>query len=151
MSTRIVYLDSSAVVKRYILERGTEVVRALYLSAWNGEVKLCFSLWNIGEVLGVLDKYRERGWLGDSEYKASRKMFLSETIRMLKLGILKIVPIRLSIVVESWRIIENYHIYEADALQIASAKHIKASELYTADKKLCEIASKEGIKVICIE
>ncbi|MCI4435282.1 MAG: type II toxin-antitoxin system VapC family toxin [Ignisphaera sp.] len=73
MSTKIVYLDSSAVVKRYILERGTEVVRALYLSAWNGEVKLCFSLWNIGEVLGVLDKYRERGWLGDSEYKAARK------------------------------------------------------------------------------
>jgi hypothetical protein len=35
----------------------------------------------------------KRGWLGDNEYKASRKMFLSEAIRMLKLEILKIVPL----------------------------------------------------------
>uniref|UniRef100_A0A7J3Z7H5 PIN domain-containing protein n=1 Tax=Ignisphaera aggregans TaxID=334771 RepID=A0A7J3Z7H5_9CREN len=77
-------------------------------------------------------------------------MFLSETIKMLKLGILKIIPIRLSIVVESWKIIERYHTYEADALQIASAKHIKATELRTADKRLCDVAGKEGIKVICI-
>jgi predicted nucleic acid-binding protein len=87
------------------------------------------------------------GGLGIVSIKLLEKMFLSETIRMPKLGILKIVPIRLSIVVESWRIIENY----ADALQIASAKHIRASELYTADKKLCEIAGKESVKVICIE
>jgi len=151
LNTKIVYLDTSAIVKRYVLERGTEVVKALYSNAWNGEVRLSFSLWNIGEVLGALDKYRQRGLLGDNEYRASRKMFLSETIRMLKLGILKIVPLKLSIVVESWRIIEKHHIYEADAIQIVSAMHIKASELYTADKRLCEIADEEGIKVICIE
>jgi len=137
-------------VKRYVLEHGTDVIKTLYLSAWNGEVKLSFSLWNIGEILGVLDRYHQRGWLGDNEYRAARGMFLSETIRMLRLGLLKIVPLRLNIVTESWKIIEKHHIYEADAIQIASAKHIKALELYTADKKLCDIASKEGIKVVCI-
>jgi len=151
LNAKIVYLDTSAIVKRYVLERGTEVVKALYLSAWNGEAKISFSLWNIGEVLGVLDKYRQKRWLGDNEYKASRKMFLSETIRMLKLEILKIVPVKLSIVVESWRLIENYHIYEADAIQIASLRSINASEFYTADKKLCEIVGKEGIKAICLD
>lgn len=150
MSTRVVYLDTSVVVKRYVLERGTDVVKALYSSAWNGEVKLSFSLWNIGEILDVLNRYRQRGWLGDSEYRTARVMFLSKTVRMLRLGLLKIVPLRLSIVSESWKIVEKHNIYEADAIQIASAKHIKASELYTADKKLCDVASKEGVKVVCI-
>jgi len=135
LSTRVVYLDTSAVVKRYVLESGSDVVKALYLSAWNGGVKLSFSLWNISEILGVLSKYYQRGLLGSSEYKAARGMFLSETIRMLKLGLLKIVPLKLDIITESWRIIEKYNIYEADAIQITSAKYIKASEFYTADKK----------------
>jgi predicted nucleic acid-binding protein len=53
-------------------------------------------------------------------------------------------------IVESWRLIENCRIYEADAIQIASLRSINASEFYTADKKLCEIAGKEGIKAICL-
>jgi len=150
LSTRVIYLDTSAMVKRYVLERGTDVIKTLYSSAWNGEVKLSFSLWNIGEILGVLNKYRQRGWLGDSEYRTARGMFLSETIRMSRLGLLKIIPLRLNIVIESWKIVEKHDIYEADAIQIASAKHIKASEFYTADKKLCDIASKEGVKVVCM-
>jgi len=64
LSAKVIYLDTSAVVKRYVLESGTDVVKALYLSAWNGELKLSFSLWNIGEVLGVLSKYCQRGSLG---------------------------------------------------------------------------------------
>jgi len=54
-------LNTNAIVKRYVLERVTNVIKALYLSAWNSEVKLSFSLWNIGEVLGVLSKYRQKG------------------------------------------------------------------------------------------
>jgi predicted nucleic acid-binding protein len=78
-------------------------------------------------------------------------MFLSETIRMLKLEIPKIVPVKLNIIVESWRHVENYRIYEADAIQIASLRSINASEFYTADRKLCEIAGNEGIKAICLD
>jgi len=46
------YLDSSALLKRYILERGTERVEAVYLQALNGEASLHLSTWNIGEALG---------------------------------------------------------------------------------------------------
>jgi len=52
---KIVYLDTSAIVKRYIQEAGSDVVASLYSSAWQGSVKISFSPWNIGEVLGVLD------------------------------------------------------------------------------------------------
>lgn len=40
---------------------------------------------------------------------------------------------------------KKYHVHEADALQIVSAKHIEAQRLYTGDKQVHEIAVKEGI------
>ena len=48
----IVYLDSSSMVKRYVEEPGTKIVREAYLKAYSGELLIAFSLWNIGEVLG---------------------------------------------------------------------------------------------------
>jgi len=40
----IVYLDSSAIVKRYVVEPGTDAVSRVYSSALNGEAVLAFSL-----------------------------------------------------------------------------------------------------------
>jgi len=51
----VAYLDSSAIVKRYVLEPGSDVVAEVYEGALDGELILSFSAWNIGEVLGVLD------------------------------------------------------------------------------------------------
>ena len=61
MRERIVYLDSSAIVKRYIREPGSDAVRKVYLKAYSGEVILSLSVWNIGEVLGAFDKARRIG------------------------------------------------------------------------------------------
>ncbi len=48
MRGSVVYLDSSAIIKRYIGEPGSDKVRELYLKAYAGEVTLSYSLWNIG-------------------------------------------------------------------------------------------------------
>lgn len=53
MKEQIVYLDSSVIVKRYVEEPGSNIVRELYLKAYSGEVILSYSMWNIGEVLGA--------------------------------------------------------------------------------------------------
>ena len=50
----LVYLDSSAIVKRYIKEAGTEIMDLAFGYAEDGHIKLFFSIWNIGEVLGIL-------------------------------------------------------------------------------------------------
>jgi len=57
MREQVVYLDSSTIVKRYIEEPGSSVVRELYFKAYTGEVILSFSVWNIGEVLEAFDIY----------------------------------------------------------------------------------------------
>ena len=57
------YLDTSAILKRYIAEPGTETTDIIFDKAEAGEIKITISLWNIGEALGVLDEKRRKGWL----------------------------------------------------------------------------------------
>ncbi|KYH37367.1 MAG: twitching motility protein PilT [Candidatus Bathyarchaeota archaeon B24] len=142
----VAYLDSSAIVKRYILEAGSEVIGRLYHKVLSGESVLALSAWNIGEVFGVFAKYLRKGWLSEEEYERARYQFIGEVVRLLRLKLLKIVPVKTRLLIRSWSIIEKYHIYEADALQIVSAKYVKADLMYTGDRRLHEIAVKEGVK-----
>jgi predicted nucleic acid-binding protein len=148
MSGQTAYLDSSAIVKRYVEEADTDKVRDIYMRAYAGNVKLAFSLWNIGEVLGALDKARCLNSISEEDHTRARGMFLSETRRLTRLGLVILVPIKSIILTYSWRLLEKHHIYQADALQIASAKHVHAAQFLVADKRLHEAACKEGLNSI---
>ena len=142
----IVYLDSSAIVKRYVLEEGTDIVQDAYSKALQGETKLAFSVWNVGEALGVLDIYRRRKWLKEKDYRIARESFITETLRLIKIGLIKTIPVRTKLLTRSWSLIEKHHIYQADALQLVSAKYANADQLLSGDKKLVEISKEEGVK-----
>jgi len=145
MREQTVYLDSSSIVKRYVKEPGSSVVRELYLKTYVGDNVISYSIWNIGEVLGALDKARSIGRLTEEAYITARRRFVSETRRMVKLGIALVIPVKTKLLKESWRLLEKHHMYVADALQIASAKYIKVAEFLTAEKRVHEIASDEGL------
>lgn len=140
-------MDSSAVVKRYILEEGSQDVQKIYHKALNGDLNISFSVWNIGEVLGVFDRYRRRGWIEEADYGRARAMFISEVKRLVKLRLLRLVPVKTSLLIRSWRIVEKYHIYQADALQIESAKWVRAGLFVSGDKRLVEVAASEGLNI----
>ncbi|MEM2849382.1 MAG: type II toxin-antitoxin system VapC family toxin [Candidatus Bathyarchaeia archaeon] len=150
MSGQTAYLDSSTIVKRYIEEAGTDKVRDLYVKAYAGDVKLAFSAWNIGEVLGVLDRARYLNRISEEDYSRARRFFLSETRRLSRLGLAILVPVKSVILTHSWRILEKHHIYQADALQIASAKYVHAARFLAADKRLHEAASNEGLNSVFV-
>jgi predicted nucleic acid-binding protein len=57
----------------------------------------------------------------------------------------------MKILKEAWKLIERYHIYEADAIQIVSAKNVNTTQFLTGDKKLHDIAIKEKLNSICLE
>ena len=140
-----VYLDSSAIVKRYVLEEGSDEVREAYLEAFNGAATLHFSVWNVGEVLGALDTYYRRNWLESEDCRVARELFIAETVRLIKLGVAKVVPVRSRLLAESWLLVEKHHIYEADALQIVSAKHLGVDQLLSGDQRLVDISNKEEV------
>ena len=56
MTEKVAYIDTSAIVKRYVYETGSEFIRAQYKDAYLGKVLLSFNVWNIGEVIGVFDR-----------------------------------------------------------------------------------------------
>ena len=137
-------MDTSAIVKRYVVEEGTDEIDGIYERAHAGKLRLGFSTWNVGEVAVVLDKYRRKGVLKDA--RATFSKFVGETRLLIKLGQLKLVPLSLKILAKSTAYVFKHGIYVADAIQLTSARDFDA--FLTFDKKLARIAEIEGLKVM---
>ncbi|HID17507.1 TPA: PIN domain-containing protein [Candidatus Bathyarchaeota archaeon] len=148
MKGEIAYLDSSALVKRYVKELGSNAVREAFLKAYSGDLALSFNVWNVGEVLGAFDKAKRTKRIDGEAYNIVRGRFLLETRRMMRLGFLTLVPLKFKILKDSWGLIEKFHIYAADAVQVASAKYVSASCFMTGDEQLYKVALKEGLNSI---
>ena len=143
MGERDVYLDTSALAKRYLKERDSDKVDELYRNAEMGKIKLHFSLLNIGEVCGVFDKHRE-----NTNLKSDLELLLGESTRLVVSGRLNVMEISNDVVMGALEIVLKYHIYVADALQLATAHIVGAKRFVTAGKMLIWIAKKEGFDVI---
>ncbi|MDE1860526.1 MAG: type II toxin-antitoxin system VapC family toxin [Candidatus Micrarchaeota archaeon] len=141
MTVRTAYLDSSAIIKRYLKEDGTEIVDDLFKQAEAKGAKLCFSIWNIGEVVGVLDRNNRR------RRKVSESMsdFVNELGRLNKNGSIETIGITLPLIFSASYILVKHKLYIADALQIASCSEAKCDKFFTADRRVHEAAVKEGL------
>lgn len=147
MPEQKLYLDSSALAKRYVEESGSEQMDSVFTEAEKGEASLAFSLWNIGEVAGVLDRY-ERDGLVDA--KAVMRTFLGEMKRLGKARAAGVVPVSGGLMADAISYSLKHHIYVADALQIASCKSSASNRFFTADRRLAEVARDEGIATILV-
>lgn len=139
------YLDSSAIVKRYVQEKGTDSLNLIYSKSDAKELSVSFSFWNIGETLGVMDQYSQRGWITPQQRSQAVRNFAGETLRLLMLDAIDIIPVSSSALSECWSLIEKHHIYQADALQIISCKRSEAGVLLSADTSLLKACTNEGI------
>jgi len=126
-------------------------VDTVYEKAETGTLKFTFSLWNVGETLGALDRYASRGLITEKMFKVALADFISESIKMARLHSLQILPITANCLIGSWLIVLKSHIYEADALQISTSKQARCDLLLSADNTLIQTAIKEGITAINIE
>jgi predicted nucleic acid-binding protein len=70
-------------------------------------------------------------------------IFIAETVRLIKLGIDEVIPFRSRMLAESWLLVEKHHVCEADAVQIASAKHLGVDQLLSCEQRLVDISNKE--------
>ncbi|MGB9729604.1 MAG: type II toxin-antitoxin system VapC family toxin [Thermoprotei archaeon] len=147
MSGEIYYLDTSAIVKRYVVEHGSEVVDEVFRDAYRGLAVASFSYWNIAEVAVVFDKYGKI--LGLNTRELTRNM-LREIKTLNRLQKLRVVGITPTLIKNSIQLVFKHHIYVADALQIVSAKTVGSSKFLTGDKKLAKIAEQEGLQSVYI-
>ncbi len=147
MNREIYYLDTSAIVKRYVTEPGSEVLDEVFRDAYRGSAVISFSSWNIAEVAVVFDKYSRILGLNA---RGLLKNMMREMRMLSRLHMLRVVGITPRLIRDSIQLVFKYHVYVADALQIASAKAINSTKFLTGDKRLAEIAEQEGLQCIFI-
>ncbi len=103
-----------------------------------------FSAWNIGEIIGGLDQQRQRKHLTEAEFSSALFNFSEETLRMVRAGSTRILPVAGKLLTSSWQILRRQHIYAADALQVASCKETDCDLFLTGDRRLLQAARTEG-------
>ena len=151
MVAKIVYLDTSSLVKRYLKEQGSAVMDRAYAEAERGNLILAFSIWNIGEAQGVVDQRFTRGQITKEECDETIEGMLAESTKMSLMNTLRIIPITVNVLVPSWDYIVKHHMYISDALQISSAKEAQCDLFLSADSQLIGAAQREGVKTVDVE
>jgi uncharacterized protein len=130
-----------------VAEPGTASVDHVYNRAREKrQVGIVFSSWNIGELLGTLDRRHEQNRLSDAEFSSAIQNFSDETLEMVQQGSIRIMPVTGKLLTASWQIIAREHIYQADALQIASCKDEACDFLLSADHQLLDAAKKQKVE-----
>ena len=146
-----VYLDSSAIVKRYVKEQGSNSVDIFYHALENTsyqEQLVIFSSWNLGEAFGAIDTKGQHGDI-DGESAIEALVLLSqETKKFVAMRKIRIIPIATRILTKSRELVLKYHIYQADALQIESAKQGRAHLFISSDKRLLDCAKSEQLEAL---
>jgi predicted nucleic acid-binding protein len=151
MSARNVYLYASIIAKRYVEEKGSHVVDEVYGRAEVGALRITFSMWNVGELIAALDQHLRRNVISDVQFGTSIRNFIAETVKLFRLGHLDIRSPTAKIFVDAWRLILSSHIYEADAIQIATAKNLECDFFLSADAELIEVAKLANLQAANVE
>jgi len=141
-----IYLDSSALTKRYLYEAGSSAVDEIFRGAEAGELVVVFSIWNIGEVLGVLDARCKRRWISDDDFVEALRGFTDEIIKLLRLRSVVAVPLFTPILIEAWSMVLSHHIYEANALQLSTCNYSQSNAFLSEDGELVSVACQIGVK-----
>ena len=142
------YLDSSALVKRYIQEPGTTGVDIIFDSASAGAIEIVTSVWNLGEAFGVFDYRRRRRLLTEHEFHLATQNLASEVFGLMRDGRMQVYPVRTELLTEAWAIVLTQHLYQADALQIVTCNESKSKVLITSDRMLQRASESLGLNAL---
>ena len=139
----ILYCDTSALVKRYVVEEGTELVDRY----WEDAFAISTSVVAFAEALSVFNRKRREKVLSGKEYSGIVRKFKNDYRKMVLIPVSE----RINEIVE--RLLKTYPLRGFDAIHLASAvllkEETKIEEITFAcfDRTLNLCASREGLKV----
>ena len=139
----ILYCDTSALIKRYVEEKGTGHVDVLWEDCWG----VATSVVAFAEAMSVFGRKLREGLLSRKEHTKTVKKFKDDYEHLI------LVPVdnNLNSVMEN--LFNRHPLRGFDAIHLASAlvfANLKETDLFFAcfDHTLNEAAIKEGLKVI---
>jgi len=143
------YLDTSALIKRYVDETGSPWLRALLDTQPRPSIVLVHLV--IVEVTSALARRVREGVLTDVEYAQAQNAFRADCLRQYEL-----VTAVDDVIDQANRLLEKYPLRAYDAVHLATAvvsnRYLLANELaplvfISADDRLNRAASAEGLAV----
>jgi len=132
-----VFIDSSALVKRYIEEPGSGRVAELVDKA--KEVAVCIVC--IPEVLSACNRLVREKRINSEQYEWIKNEFL------LDMGEFVVIDITNEVIIRSIHCLEKGALRSLDALHIASAIEYKCGLFVTGDQRQHAIAASMGLKL----
>lgn len=135
-----VYVESSAYVKAFANEKGSDYLRKIFDYAEKGKLETVTSQWTIGESLAAADRKYRRGEIRLSERDIIVATILDRTMALVGEGKLTMIYTKQDLVSSSWRLITERYLSADDALHLFSAT-VGLSDLFiSADTYLLEAA-----------
>lgn len=136
------YWDSSALVKRYIIEEGSDLV-AKHIERAGVHATSALSH---AEILATFYRLRRDGNLASTNLERIEKSFLKDWSRLL------VFPYSLSIQARALKIIKEVSLKGADLIQLATAEDVveqfEGVRLIAFDDRLLNAAKDRGMKLL---
>lgn len=135
------FFDSSAFVKRFVAEKGSDEVETLCLNA----SVIALSSICLPEIISAMNRRLREKSITRKDYRLIKNRMIEE---FEDIEIINIVP---EVVSKSVSLLEKNNLRTLDALHIASAIAWKCDLFVSADKRQIMAAKKSGLKVKLIE
>jgi uncharacterized protein len=132
-----VFFDSSAFVKRYVREAGTDAVLAWCDRA--SEIGL--SAIALPEMISAFCRLRREHNIDDTQYRQLKSNLLAD---MEDAALCDVTP---QVLVQAIASLETNVLRGMDAIHIGSAAALKADVFVSADQRQCEAALRAGLRV----
>ena len=129
-------VDSSALVKRYVLEDGSEIIDNFLQSA--SELALCIIL--VPEIFSGLNRLLREGNLSTRNYRKVKKQLLDDVHDA---NLLQVTP---AVISRSVKLLESNVLRAMDALHVACALEWQADLFVTADRRQFTAAKNAGLQ-----
>ena len=132
-----VFLDSSALAKRYVEEPGSERVEELLSSASSlGVSVIC-----LAEVVSALCRRQREKRLSSRQYRDAKQALFEDIEDS------SIIRVTDQVVARAVEILERWPLRSSDSLHVASAAEWSAELFVSADERQCAAARGYGLKV----
>jgi len=132
-----VFLDSSALAKRYLEELGSDRVRQILFSASS----LAVSVICVPEIASALCRRRRERKLSSQQYLKAKQALFEDMEES------SIVNITGEVVTRAVELLERWALRSSDALHVASAAEWSAELFVSADERQCAAARAYGLQV----
>ena len=120
---RKIYFDTSAYVKIYTQEAGTDISESLFALAEEGRVKIVMSIWAVNETIAAIDRTHRRKIIRDHQRDRIFATILKRTIDYAEKpdAPIDFIPVDSRLLNLSRDVITGYHVSADDALHLSTA------------------------------